>query len=85
MDVGCVGQHAVGARAVMIGDEHVHPAVARRSHLRNRGDRAVGGDQEPRAARDQPLDGRAGEPVALGLAVRQMPVHLGAQLAQHCD
>ena len=49
-----VGQDAVGARAVVIGDDDVEARRARGGDLVDRGDRAVGGDQQPRAAGGEP-------------------------------
>ena len=51
-----VGQRAVGARAVVVGDDHVDAGRARGGDLLDGGDRAVDGDQQaacraPRAAR----------------------------------
>ena len=60
-----VRQRAVGARAVMVGDDDVEPERPRRRDLLDRGHRAVDGDQQSRPARGQPLDGRAREPVAV--------------------
>ena len=85
MNVGSVGQHAVRARAVVVGDEHIDAAGARGGHLLDGGDRAVHGDQQLRAAFDQPIHGRRGEPVTLRLAVRQVPVDVCAQLTQRAD
>ena len=45
-------------------------------------DGAVGGDQQPGAARGQPLDGGQAEPVAVARAVGQVPVDVGAERAQ---
>ena len=44
-----VRQLAVGARLVVVGDEHVDAELARPRDLLDRGDRAVGGDDQPAA------------------------------------
>ncbi len=77
-----VGQGAVRPRRVVVGDHHVEPRRARRRHLVDRGDRAVGRDQQAGAAGRQPLDGGRREPVAVLEAARQIPVDLRAQGAQ---
>ena len=77
-----VGQRAVGARRVVVGDHHLHPGRARGGDLGDRRDRAVDGDQQVGAARGEPLDGGGGEPVAVVDAARQVPVDVGAQRAQ---
>ena len=52
-----VRQGAVGPRRVVVGDHDLEPRRARRRHLVDRGDRAVGRDQQAGAAGRQPLDG----------------------------
>ena len=85
MDDRRVGQHAVGARAVVIGDDDVDPRRPRGRDLVDGGDRAVGGDQQARAARREPLHGRARQAVAVLGAAGQKPVDVGAERAQHPD
>ena len=69
----------------MVGDEDVQPGGARLGHLGDRRDRAIGRDQQPRAAIDQALDGLGGEAVAFALAVGEVPVDLRAEFAQCRD
>ena len=77
-----VGQQAVGARAVVVGDDDVHPRRARRGDLVDRGDPAVHGDEQPRAAGGEALDRRGGQAVAVLRAAREEPADVGAQLPQ---
>ena len=74
-----VGQRPVGARAVVVGDDDVHAGGARLRDLVDRGDRAVGGEQQARAALGQALDRRRAQPVAVLGAAGQVPVHVGAE------
>ncbi len=60
-----VGQRAVGARRVVVRDKDVESGAAGRRDGVDRSDRAVGSDQQARAARGEPLDGRRREPVAI--------------------
>ena len=82
VDERCVGQQAVGARAVVVGDDDVHPRRARRGDLVDRGDPAVHGDEQPRAAGGEALDRRGGQAVAVLRAAREEPADVGAQLPQ---
>jgi hypothetical protein len=77
-----VGQRAVGARRVVVGDHDLHAGRPRRSHLVDRGDRAVDRQQQIGPPRGQPLDRRRREPVAVVDAARQVPVDVGAKRAQ---
>ena len=74
-----IGQRAVGARAVVVGDDDVQAERARPRDLLDRGDRAVGGQQQARAALGQPLDRRGAQAVAVLGAAGQVPVDVGAQ------
>ena len=58
------------------------PELARERDLLDGRDRAVDGDQQPRAARGQPPDGRRREAVAVADAVGQVAVDVGAERAQ---
>ena len=80
-----VGQHAVGARAVVVGDDDVHPRGARRRDLVDGGDRAVGGDEQLRTAFGEPPHGGGREAVAVLRAAGQKPVRVGTQRAQDAD
>jgi hypothetical protein len=80
-----VRQIAVGAGAVVVGDDHVHPGRAGARDLLDRGDRAVDGDQQVGAALGQAVDGRGGEAVAVRAAAREVPVDVGADRAQRAD
>ena len=80
-----VGQRAVGARAVVVGDHDVHAGRLRRRDLGDGGDRAVDGDQQVGPARGEPLDRRGGEAVAVVDAARQVPVDVGAERPQGAD
>ncbi len=85
MDDRRVGQHAVGARAVVIGDDDLDPRRPCGRDLVDGGDRAVGGDQQTRAARREPLHGRARQAVAVLRPAGQKPVGVGAERAQQPD
>ena len=80
-----VGQDAVGARAVVVGDDDVDAGGARRGDLVDGGDRAVGGDQQLRPARGEALHGRGRQAVAVLGAAGQKPVDVGAERAQDAD
>ena len=80
-----VGQVAVGPRAVVVGDDHVHPGRPGARDLLDGRDRAVDGHEQSGAALRQPVDGRGGEPVAVAGAVGQVPVDVGADRAQRPD
>ena len=77
-----VRQPPVGARRVMVGHDHVHARRPRRRDLVDRRDRAVDGDQQPGAARREPLDGRGRQAVAVVDPARQVPVDVGADRPQ---
>jgi hypothetical protein len=76
-----VGQGAVGARRVVIGDDDVHPRRPGQRDLLHRRDRAVGGEQQPRAAGREALDRCGVEPVAVLAAAGQEPIDLRTQRA----
>ena len=59
------------------------PSRARQRDLVDRGDRAVGSEQQARAALGEPLHRRRAQPVAVLGAAGQVPVHVGAERAQH--
>ena len=80
MDDRAVGQLLAGP--VVVGDHDVEPRGARCRNLLDRGDAAVHRDEQLHAAPAQPLDRRAGEPVALVEAARQLPHRIGAERAQ---
>jgi hypothetical protein len=82
MDDRRIGQRAVGPRAVVIGHHDVHPRLARLGDLGHGGDSAVGGDEQARAARGQPLHRRRAQAVAVLGATGQVPVDLGAERPQ---
>ena len=75
------GQDAIGARMMVIRDDHVHPGGARGGDLVDGGDRAVGGQEQLRPALGQPLHGAHGQAVAVLGPARQEPVALGAERA----
>ena len=58
------------------------PSVARRGDLLDRGDAAVDREDEPAALLGEPLERLAADAVALVEAARQMPLDVGAELAQ---
>ncbi len=72
----------LGAWLVVVGDDHVDALLSRHRDLSRRGDPAVDGDQELRAAVAQAVDRRGGEAIAIVLAARDQPVAVGAELAQ---
>ena len=75
----------LGARPVMVGDDHLEPARLRLRDLVDGGDPAVDGQHEPAAFVREPAERRARDAVALVEAARQMPVDVGAELAQQQD
>ena len=85
MDDRRVGQRAVGARGVVVGDDDVEPGRARGRDLLDGGDRAVDGDQQVGPAGGEPLDGRHRQAVAVVDPARQVPVDFGAERAQRAD
>ena len=72
------------ARAVMVGDDHVHAELAGARDLRTRGDAAVGGDQQPGAGGVQLLDARDRQAVAL-VAAGQPHVTCAPRAPQGAD
>ena len=85
MDDRAVGQHAVGARCVVIGDDHVHAGGPSGGDLVDRGDAAVHGHDQRGAALGQALHGGRGQAVAVVDAAGQEPARLGAEAAQGPD
>ena len=77
-----VGQ--LGARAVVVGHQHVHAQLAGPRHLGHRRDAAVDGDEQRGAVARDPLDRLDAQAVALG-AAGQLPGRVGAQRAQRPD
>jgi hypothetical protein len=77
-----LGQRAVGARGVVVGDHDLHPGSARGGDLLDRGDRAVDRDQQLRPARGEALDRGSGQAVAVVDPARQVPVDVGPEGAQ---
>ena len=77
-----VGQHAVGARRVVVGDDDLDPQRPGRGDLGDGGDRAVDGDEQARAPRGESLDREQVQSVAVGGAVGQVPVDARAEPAQ---
>jgi hypothetical protein len=57
MDDRRVREQPVGARAVMVGDDDVDAGGAGRRDLLDRGDGAVGGDEQAGAPLREPRDG----------------------------
>src|SRR5581483_10375729 len=82
-DDGAVRQRVAGA--VVVGDDHVEPRGPRLAHLVDRRDPAVDGDDEAAALGRQARERLAGDAVALLEAARQVPVDLGAELAEGQD
>jgi hypothetical protein len=85
MDQRRAGQRAVGARGVMVGDDDVEAGRPGPRDLLDGGHAAVHGQQQPGAARGQPVDGGRAEAVAVLRPAREVPVHGGAEVAQHAD
>ncbi len=75
-------QRAVRARRVVVGDDHLDPERLRPRDRRDRGDRAVDGHEQARAALREALDRRLCEPVAVARAIRQVGVDVAAERAQ---
>ena len=69
----------------MVGDHDLEAPRAGGGDLVDGGDAAVDGHDEPAAFVRQALDGPERQPVALVEAVRQVPVDVGAELAQDRD
>ena len=72
----------LGARLVVVGDDHVDPGRPRRGHLGDRADPAVGGDEELGPARRQCFDRRGGQAVSVAHPVGDQPVAVGTEAAQ---
>ena len=70
---------------MVVGDDHFEPACARLGNLRDGGDAAVDREHQPAALVGEPADRRARDAVALVEAARQVPVDVGAELAQEQD
>ena len=85
MDDRRVGQRAVGARRVVVGDDDVEAERARLRDLLHGGDRAVGGDEELRPALGEPLDRRGVQAVPVLGPAREEPVDVRAETAQRAD
>ncbi len=75
-------QLPVGARRVMVGDHHLDAELARESHLLDRRDRAVHGDQQPCAPRREPPHGRRVQAIAVACTVGQVEVDVRPQAPQ---
>jgi hypothetical protein len=73
-------------RAMVVGHDHVEATGARGGHLLDRRDPAVDGQDEPAALVREPVDRVARDAVPLLEPAREVPLHLGAELAQrqHC-
>ena len=71
-----------GARAVVIGDDHVEAARLRSRDLLDRCDPAVDGNEQAAAFVGEPRDRDVRDAVALLEAARQMPLDVGAERAQ---
>ena len=80
MDDRAVGQHAVGARRVVIADDHVHAGGPGGGDLVDGGDAAVDGDDQGRAPLGQALHGGRGQAVAVVDAAGQEPARLAPRL-----
>ena len=85
MDDRAVGQRTVGARCVVIGDDHVHTGGPSGRDLVDRGDAAVDGHDQGGPALGQALHGGRGQAVAVVDAAGQEPARLGAEAAQGPD
>ena len=79
-DDGTVGQLVAGT--VMVGDDHVEAELACAPHLVDGCDAAVDGEDEPAAFFGETLERAAADAVPLVEAAREMPLDLGAELAQ---
>ena len=79
-DDGTVGQLVAGA--VVVGDDHLEPGGLRLCDLVDCGDPAVDRQDEAAPFRGQARERLACDAVALLEAARQVPVDLGAELAQ---
>ena len=73
------------ARAMVVGDDHVEPRSLGSRDLVDGGDSAVDGQHEPAAFPGQTRERLAGEAVALLEAAGQVPVDVGAELAEDED
>ena len=69
----------------MVGDDDVEPARRRLGDLGGGRDPAVDGQDEPAALVGEPRERLAADAVALVEAAREMPVDVGAELAQEED
>ena len=70
---------------VMVGDDHVEAARGGFGDLTGGRDAAVDGQDEPAAFVGEPRERVAADAVALVEAAREMPVDVGAELAQQKD
>ena len=82
-DDRAVGQRL--ARPVVVRDDHLEPAGARFRHLFDGGDAAVDGEDEAAPFVREARERLGAHAVALVEAARQVPVDVGAQLAQKMD
>ena len=82
-DDRAVGQRLAGP--VVIGDDDLEAARARRLDLRHGRDPAVDREDEPAAVVREALERLAADAVALLEAARQVPVDVGAEVAEHRD
>ena len=67
----------------MVGDDHVEAELARMPNLVDGGDAAIDCQDETASLPGESLQRLAADAVALVEAARQMPFHVGAELAQH--
>src|SRR6266540_3922601 len=72
-------------RAVMVGDDHVQPELARVVNLFHRGDAAIDREDQTAAFLGQTLERLPADAVALVEPARQMPFDLRSELAQYED
>ena len=68
---------------MVVRDDHLEAELARASHLVDGRDPAVDGQDEPAALLRESLERVPADAVALVEAARQMPLDVGAELAQH--
>src|SRR5215212_11083021 len=69
----------------MVGDDDVEAELPRATNLVHGGDAAVDPQHEPAAFLGEPLERRAADAVALVETAGQVPLDVGAELAQHED
>ena len=85
MDDRTIGEQLVGARRVVVADDHVQPRRPGGGDLVDGCDPAVDRDQQARSTRREPLDGRHRQAVAVFDPVGQEPPDVRAEGPQRGD